>query len=104
MNLQNFKDDEKWLGSPVGGQSHDVDFGLSEAMEALDTGGRQLDSHDIECGLYKMMKKNQTWWFLDENSCAVDSRCVYVHISEPFREIESHSFLPSSQTLCRVES
>ena len=40
--LQNFGDDENWLDSLVGGKLDDLDFGLSEAMEALDVGGRHL--------------------------------------------------------------
>ena len=39
------------LGSPVGGQLDDLDFGLSEAMEALDVGGRHLGSQSIQCAL-----------------------------------------------------
>ena len=42
MDLQNFGDDEDWLGSLVGGQLDGIDFGLSEDMEALDVGGRYL--------------------------------------------------------------
>ena len=44
MDLQNLEDDENWLGFLVGGQLHNLDFGLSEAMEALDVGGRHLGS------------------------------------------------------------
>ena len=53
MDLQTFGDDENWLGSLVGGQPDDLDFGLSEAMEALDVGGRHLGSQGIQCGLYE---------------------------------------------------
>ena len=42
MDLQNFKENENWLGSLVGGQPNDLDFGSSEDMEALDVGGRHL--------------------------------------------------------------
>ena len=54
-NLQKFGHghDEHWLGSLVGGQVDDLDFGLSEAMEALDVGGRHLGSHGFQCGLYE---------------------------------------------------
>ena len=31
----------------------DLDFGLSEAMKALNVGGRHLDIHVIECGFYE---------------------------------------------------
>ena len=50
MNLQNFGDDGNWLGSLVGRQLDDLDFGLSEVMEALDVGRRHLGSHGIQCG------------------------------------------------------
>ena len=53
IDLQNFGDDENWLGSPVGGQLDDLDFGLSEDMEALDVGGRHLGTQGIRCGLYE---------------------------------------------------
>ena len=53
MDLPNFGDDEIWLGFLVGGQLDDLDFGLSEAKEALDVGGRHLGSHGIQCGLYE---------------------------------------------------
>ena len=36
MDLQNFGDDENGLGSLVGGQPGDLDYGLNEDMEALD--------------------------------------------------------------------
>ena len=52
MDLQNFGDDENWIGSLVGGQPNDLDFGLSEDMETLDVGGRHLSSQDIQHGLY----------------------------------------------------
>ena len=35
-------DDENWLGTLVGGQLDGIDFGLSEATEDLDVGGRHL--------------------------------------------------------------
>jgi hypothetical protein len=44
IDLLHFGDDENWLGSLVGGQPDDLDFGLSEDMEALDVGGRHLGS------------------------------------------------------------
>ena len=47
MDLHNFGDDENWLGSLVGGQLDDLDYGSSEAteaLEALDVGGRHLGS------------------------------------------------------------
>ena len=53
MDLQNFGDDENWLHSLVGGQLDDLDYGSSEAMEALDVGGRYLGKHDIKCGFYE---------------------------------------------------
>ena len=40
MDLLHFGDNEKWLGSLVRGQPDDLDFGLSEDMEALNVGGR----------------------------------------------------------------
>ena len=42
MDPQNFGDDKNWLNYLVGGQLDDLDFGSSEAMEALDVGGRHL--------------------------------------------------------------
>ena len=53
MNVQNFGDDENWLGSLVGGQLDDLDFGLSEALKTLDVGRRHLGSQGIQCGLYE---------------------------------------------------
>ena len=53
MDLQNFGEDENWLGSLLGGQPYDLDFGLSNDMEALDVRGRHLGSHDIERGFYE---------------------------------------------------
>ena len=53
LDLQNFGDDENWLGSLMGGQLDDLDFGLSEAIENLNLGGMHLGSHGIHCGLYK---------------------------------------------------
>jgi hypothetical protein len=53
IDLQNFGNDENWLGSPVGGQLDDLDFGLSEDMEALDVGGRHLGTQGIRCGVYE---------------------------------------------------
>ena len=44
MDLRNFGDVENWLGVLLGGQPDGLDFGLSEAMEALDVGGRHLGS------------------------------------------------------------
>lgn len=44
MGLQNCGDDENWLGSLVGGQHDDLEFGLNEDMEALDVEGRHLGS------------------------------------------------------------
>ena len=40
MDLQNFGDDENWLGSLVGGQADDLDLRLSEVVETLDVGDR----------------------------------------------------------------
>ena len=54
MDLQNFRNIENWLGSLVGGQPDDLDFGLSEDMEALHVGGRHLENHAIQCGLYEV--------------------------------------------------
>ena len=51
MDLLHFGDDKNWLGSMVGGQLDDLDFGLSEDMKALDVGGRHLGSQVIQCGL-----------------------------------------------------
>ena len=51
MDLQNF--DDNWLGSMVSGQPDNLDFGLSEDMEALDVGGRHLGSQGIQRGLYE---------------------------------------------------
>ena len=50
MGLQNFGDNENWLGSfLVGGQPDDLDFEVSEDMEGLDEGGRHLgDDEDDE--------------------------------------------------------
>ena len=53
MDLQNFGDDEDWLGSLVGGQLDGIDFGLSEDMEALDVGGRYLGNQSIQYGFYE---------------------------------------------------
>jgi hypothetical protein len=47
MDLQNFGDDENWLGSLVSGQPDDLDLGLSEVVETLDVGGRHLGSQGI---------------------------------------------------------
>ena len=47
MDLLHFGDNENWLGSLVGGQPDDLDFGSSEDMEAFDVGGRHLSSHGI---------------------------------------------------------
>jgi hypothetical protein len=44
IDLQSFGDVENWLGVLVGGQPDGLDFELSEAMEALDVGGRHLGS------------------------------------------------------------
>ena len=51
MDIQNF--DENWLGSMVSGQPDDLDFGLSEDMEALDVGGRHLGSQGTQRGFYE---------------------------------------------------
>ena len=59
MDLQNFGDDENWLGSLVGGQLDDLDFGLSETMEVLYVGGRNLNNQ-VNTGFRKIMKKNRT--------------------------------------------
>ena len=53
IDLQNFINNENWLGSIVSGQPNDLDFGFSEIMEALDVGGRHLGSKGIQCGLYE---------------------------------------------------
>ena len=53
MDLQNFGDDENWIGSVVGGQPNILDFGLSEDVEALDLGGRHLGSQGNQRGLYE---------------------------------------------------
>ena len=37
----------------LSGQPNDLDFGLSETMEALDVGGRHLGSQGIQCGFYE---------------------------------------------------
>ena len=37
----------------MGGQPNNIDFGLSEDIEALDLGGRCLGSQGIQCGLYE---------------------------------------------------
>jgi hypothetical protein len=55
MDLKNFRDNENFLGSMVGGQLDDLDFGLNEDMEALNVGGRHLGSQDIQHGLHE-------WW------------------------------------------
>jgi hypothetical protein len=52
MDLLHFEDDENWLGSMVGGQLDNLDFGLSEDMKTLDGGGH-LDSQGIQCGLFQ---------------------------------------------------
>ena len=54
MDLQSFGDDENWIGSMVGGQPNNLDFGLSEAIEASDLGGRHLDIQGIQHGLYEV--------------------------------------------------
>ena len=83
--LRNFRGNENWLGSLVGGQLDDLDFGLCEDMEALDVGGRHLGSQDIQCGLYEDDEEDYelnefwtptvVWW----------TPGVYVSaISEPF--------------------
>ena len=59
MHPQNFGDDEIWLGSLVGGQPNDLDFGLSEATEALDVGGRHLGCQGIQCGFHEDDEGNQ---------------------------------------------
>jgi len=51
MDLQNFGDDENWLGSLVGGQPDDLKIRLSEAMETLYVGGRHMDNLGIQYGL-----------------------------------------------------
>ena len=53
MDLQNFGDDENWIGSLEGGQPNNLDFGLSEDMQALDLGGRHLGSQGIQLGLFE---------------------------------------------------
>ena len=53
MGLRNFGDEENWLGSLVGGQLDDLDFGVSEDMEALNVGGGHLGSRGIQRGLYE---------------------------------------------------
>jgi len=52
VELQQFGEHENWLGSLVGGQPYDLDFGLSEDMEALDVRGKHLGSQGIDRGLY----------------------------------------------------
>ena len=52
MDLLHFGDNENWLGSMVGGPPDNLDFRLSEDMEALDVGGRHLGNQGIQCGLY----------------------------------------------------
>ena len=47
MTLQNFGDNENWVGFLMSGQPYDLDCGLSEDMEALDVGGRHLGSQGI---------------------------------------------------------
>ena len=53
MDLQNFGDNENWLGTLVGGQSDDLEFELSEGMNSLDVGGRHLGNENIQHGLYE---------------------------------------------------
>ena len=49
MDLQNFRDDEQWLGSLVDGHLTI----LNEAMEVLELGGRHLGIHGIQSELYE---------------------------------------------------
>jgi hypothetical protein len=53
MDLQNFEDNENWLGTLVDGQSDDLESELSEDMKSLDVGGRHLGNESIQHGLYK---------------------------------------------------
>ena len=53
MDLLHFGDDENWLGSLVGGQHDNLNFGLSEDMEALAVGGRHLGNQGVQRGLYE---------------------------------------------------
>jgi hypothetical protein len=49
MDLLNFRDDENCSCFLVDGQPYDLDFGLSEDIEALDVGGRHLGCHVVQC-------------------------------------------------------
>ena len=75
MDLQNFGDDENRLACLVNGQSLDLDFQFSEAMEALDVGGTHLGSHGIQCGLHEDDDISSNFMIFYDNSCAVDSWC-----------------------------
>jgi hypothetical protein len=59
IDLLHFGDDENWLGSLVGGQPDDLDFGLSEDIWKLWMleGGIWV-AREFNWGFVKMKKKN----------------------------------------------
>ena len=60
----------------MGGQLDDLDFRLSEVMEGLDVGGRHLESHGNQHGLYKMMKNTSLMFFGRQQLCTGLLMCM----------------------------
>ena len=56
VDLLHFKDDKNQLDALVDGPPDDLDFELSEDMEALDVGGMHLGNMGNQHGLYEVDK------------------------------------------------
>ena len=77
MDLLHFGGDKNWLGSLMGGQPDDLEFGLMKKWKL------QLQEGDIWATMafnVGLMKKNTTFMIFDHNICAMDFMvCMCMH-------------------------
>ncbi len=77
MDLLHFGGDKNWLGSLMGGQPDDLEFGLMKKWKL------QLQEGDIWATMafnVGLMKKNTTFMIFDNNICAMDFMvCMCMH-------------------------